>query len=65
VPCLGGLLGVVATVWGIAIYVKALAVANEFTIGRAIVATLLPALVIIVLSGLGLLALLIAGLAAG
>jgi hypothetical protein len=65
VPCLGGLLGVVATVWGIAIYVKALAVANEFTIGRAIVATLLPALVIIVLSGLGLLALLIVGLATG
>jgi hypothetical protein len=65
VPCLGGLLGVVATVWGIAIYVKALAVANEFTIGRAIVATLLPALVIVVLSGLGLLALLVVGLAAG
>jgi hypothetical protein len=56
---------VVATVWGIAIYVKALAVANEFTIGRAIVATLLPALVIVVLSGLGLLALLVVGLAAG
>ena len=65
VPCLGGLLGLVATVWGIAIYVKALAVANEFTIGRSIVATLLPALVIVVLSGLGLLALLIVGLAAG
>lgn len=65
VPCLGALLGLVATVWGIAIYVKGLAVANEFTIGRAIITTLLPALVIAALSVLGLLTLLIVGLAAG
>ena len=35
VPCLGGLLGLVATVWGIGIYIKALAVANHFSIGKA------------------------------
>ncbi len=45
VRCIGGLLGLVATVWGIAIYVKALAVANDFDIGRAVVATVVPALV--------------------
>ena len=57
VPCLGGLLGLVATVWGIAIYVKALAVANDFGVGRAIVATVLPALIIAVLALLGLMGL--------
>ncbi len=45
IPCVGGLLGVVATVWGIAIYIKAVAVANDFGIGRATVATVLPVLV--------------------
>jgi hypothetical protein len=35
VPCLGSVLGLVALVWGIAIYVKALAVVNDFSIGRA------------------------------
>ena len=65
VPCLGGMLGLVATVWGIAIYVEALAVANEFTVGRALAATVLPALVIVVLSLLGLLTLIIVASAAG
>jgi hypothetical protein len=63
VPCLGGLLGLVATVWGIAIYVKALAVANEFTIGRAIAATVVPAVFFAALALLGLLAILIPALA--
>lgn len=45
VQCLGGIAGLVATAWGIAIYVKAVAVANEFSIGRAIVATVVPVLV--------------------
>jgi hypothetical protein len=62
VPCLGGLLGLVATVWGIAIYVKALAVANGFTIGRAIAATVVPAIFFAVLSLLGLLMILIPAL---
>lgn len=55
VPCLGGLLGLVATVWGIAIYVKALAVANGFSIGRAIIAVVVPALAIGVLVLMGML----------
>jgi hypothetical protein len=59
VQCLGGVLGLVATVWGIAIYVKALAVANDFSVGRAVAATVLPALILATLSLLGALALLI------
>jgi hypothetical protein len=50
-------------VWGIAIYVKALAVANGFTIGRAIAATVVPAIFFAVLSLLGLLMILIPALA--
>jgi len=65
VPCLGGMLGLVATVWGIAIYVKALAVANEFSVGRAIAATVLPALVFLVLALMGLAGLLVFALALG
>ena len=41
---LGGLVGLVAEVWGIAIYVKAVATANEFSIGKSALATILPAL---------------------
>ncbi len=44
VPCLGGVAGLVATVWGVAIYVKAVAVANRFSLGRATAATVLPAM---------------------
>jgi hypothetical protein len=65
VPCLGGLLGLVATVWGIAIYVKALAVANEFSVGRATAATVLPALLFTALALLGMLVLFILSLALG
>lgn len=65
VPCLGPTLGVAATVWGIAIYVKAMAVANEFSIGRAVTATVVPALIGAALSLLGLLALLIIALVSG
>jgi len=63
VPCVGGVLGLVATVWGIAIYVKALAVSNEFGTGKAILATLVPALVILLLSLVGLTGLVLFALA--
>jgi len=65
IPCLGGLLGLVAMAWGIAIYVKALAVANGFTIGRAVVATIVPVLFFGVLAMLGMLGFLIVMLMAG
>ncbi len=57
VPYLGGLIGLIATVWGIAIYVKALAVANDFGIGRAVVAAVIPAVVNAALIAMGLLGL--------
>lgn len=65
VPCLGGLLGLVATIWGIAIYVKALAVVNDFSIGRAIAATVAPALLGGALALLGMLVILVLALVSG
>jgi hypothetical protein len=50
VPCLGGLLALVSLGWGIAIYVKAVSAANEFSIGRAVAATALPIIALIVLT---------------
>jgi hypothetical protein len=50
VPCLGALLGLVAAIWGIIIYVKAVAVASDFGIGKAILAVLLPVLAAFVLA---------------
>ncbi|MDY7077020.1 MAG: hypothetical protein SXV54_08865 [Chloroflexota bacterium] len=52
-------------VWGIAIYVQALATANDFSVGRAIVATVVPAPVGGALAMLGLLMLFIMALASG
>lgn len=65
VSCLGPMIGLVATVWGIAIYVKALTVASDFSIGRAITATIVPVLIVAVLSLLGILMLFILALATG
>ncbi len=65
VRCLGGLLGLVATLWGIAIYVKGVAVANDITLGRAILATVAPAVAGILLSGLGLFTLVILAVLSG
>ena len=47
IPCLGAILGFVAFVWGLVIYVKATAVANELSSGRALLAAILPAAVLI------------------
>lgn len=47
IPCLGPILGFVAFVWGLVIYVKATAVANELGLGRALLAAILPAAVLI------------------
>ena len=41
---LGWLIGLAAWVWGIAVYVKATATVNEFSLGKATLATILPAL---------------------
>lgn len=46
VPVAGPALGFVATVWGLAVYVKATAVSHELTFERALLAFLLPALLV-------------------
>lgn len=53
VPCLGSILGLVAVVWGLIIYIKATAVSHELTVGRALVAVLVPALALILVVILG------------
>ena len=45
----GGLIGLAAWVWGIAVYVKATAMANEFGLDKATLATVLPALLALLL----------------
>ena len=45
IPYLNTVALVIATVWGIAIYVKATAVANQLDTGRALLAVFLPVLV--------------------
>jgi hypothetical protein len=47
---LGALIGLVAGLWGVAIYVKATAAANEFGAGKATLATILPALLFLLLA---------------
>lgn len=60
IPCLGGLLGLIATLWAIVVYVKATAVANRMGYGMATLAVFTPILIPIVLSACGLLAILVA-----
>lgn len=60
VPVLGPLLGLIALVWGAAVYVKATAAANELDTPRAVLAVVLPGLVAITLA-LVLLSLLVVG----
>ena len=44
-PLWGPLVGLVTFSWGVAIYVKAIAVVNELDLGRTLLAALLPALI--------------------
>jgi hypothetical protein len=53
VPYVGFIFGFVATLWGLAIYAKGLAVANDMGYGKALVAMLLPAVVGIILAIVG------------
>jgi len=65
--CFGGLgllVSLAATVWSAVVYVKATAAANEFSLAKAALATLLPALVLVFLVsaiGLALIALVVVG----
>jgi hypothetical protein len=49
VPCVGGILLFIGTVWAIVVYVKATSVAAQLDTGRAILAVIAPFLAITVL----------------
>ena len=53
IPCLGSILGLVAFLWGIVVYVKATVVSHELTVGRALLAVFVPMAVIALLVVLG------------
>ncbi len=56
VPCLGAVLGIVGWAWGVGVYVKGTSVAEEMSIGKGILAVLMPIIVLAFLI-LGLIAL--------
>jgi len=64
VPLLGPVLGWIAFLWGIVIYVKATVVSHELTVGRALVAVFVPmvAIVLLVVVGAALVGALISGM---
>lgn len=49
IACLGGLLGLVAIVWGWIIYVKAVQVSQRFDLGKAVLASVLPFLIVFII----------------
>jgi hypothetical protein len=52
IPCVGPLLGVLAAIWGFLIYIKATAASQRFGYGQAILAILLPIIVLFLLLAL-------------
>ena len=46
IPCIGGLMSLVGWIWGVLIYVKAVQVTQRLTAGKAILAAVLPALIV-------------------
>lgn len=50
IPCVGWLIALVGTIWGIVMYVKATSVVSGLDIGRSVVAVLAPAVAILVLA---------------
>lgn len=45
IPCLGGIIGFLATLWAIVVYVKGTAIANRIGYGKATLAVFLPILI--------------------
>ncbi len=59
IPCVGGVIWLVATIWSIVVYVKAVSVMTDLDVGQSILAVLAPAIAIVLL---GLLLLILATL---
>lgn len=53
VPLLGSVLGFIAYIWGLALYVKGTATSHELSLERALLAVLLPLLIILLLVIIG------------
>ncbi|MCB0203051.1 MAG: hypothetical protein KDI03_23500, partial [Anaerolineae bacterium] len=49
-PCVGPMVAFVGWIWGVVVYIKAVQVSQRFTAGRAVVAALLPAVILILLA---------------
>jgi hypothetical protein len=49
IPCLGGLLALIGTIWSIVVYIKAVSVATDLSAGRSILAALAPFIVLFLL----------------
>ncbi|NLF14986.1 MAG: YIP1 family protein [Anaerolineaceae bacterium] len=50
IPCVGGILVFLGTIWGIVMYVKATSVATGLDIGRSVVAVLAPFVILLLLA---------------
>ena len=48
IPCIGGLIGLVGWIWGVLIYVKGVQVTQRLSAGKAILAALLPVVIVLV-----------------
>lgn len=53
IPCVGPMIAFVGWIWGVVVYIKAVQVSQRFTVGRAVVAALLPAAIVIILAAVG------------
>lgn len=51
IACIGPLLALVGWIWGVAVFVRGVQVSQRFTAGKAILATILPALIVILVIG--------------
>lgn len=64
IPCAGPLIAFVGWLWGVAVYVKAVQVSQRFDLGKAILAAILPALIlaviVMIIAFMGLLAIIAA-----
>jgi hypothetical protein len=50
IPCVGGILAFIGTLWGIVMYVKATSVATDLDLGRSVVAVLAPFIILFLLA---------------
>lgn len=49
VPCVGGLLAFIGTIWSVVVYIKAVSVASDLDVGQSVLAVFAPFLVLMLL----------------